>query len=112
MKTLNVSVCCYHRKGEPETEKQGVLLQNDDEAKLVDVTTLATVDIADCVIREMPNQGCFGLPHSFSPELRKAVKDSRRLTRIDPEELRHISTREVDDNEEKVLHMPHRPANR
>lgn len=95
MKTLNVSVCCYAQKNEPKTERQGVLFQNGDEAKLVDVTTLATVDINACLVREMPNQGCFSLLHSFSPELRKAVKDSRRLTRVDPvaEETRQMPRR-------------------
>lgn len=83
MKTLNVSVCCYHHNDEdPSAEKQGVLLRNEETGVLIDVTTLEKVNIDECTVREMPNQGCFSLLHSFSPELRKAVKDSRRLSRV------------------------------
>jgi len=85
MKTLTVTVCCY-RNG-PDAEKRGILLRNAENATLIDVGSLETIEIdEDTVVRELTEEGCFSLLHSFSPELRKAVKESRRMARVDPDE--------------------------
>lgn len=84
MRTLVSSVCRYSLANQPGQLKLGVLIKDEDAATLIDVKTLKPVDIDSCgELRESPEEGCFRMNHSFSPELRKAVKDSRRLPRAE-----------------------------
>lgn len=77
MKRLTVGICVYKTKDSPE-EKTGVLLDVGGKQRLVSLPHLTPVDSV-AIIAQVPNTPDLQYDFGYTPEARKALKESRRL---------------------------------
>lgn len=77
MKTLQVQMCVYKA---PEGERLGILMDNNETAIIVDFARREIIK-ETVEFKALPGEGSFNYTYGYTPEMRKTIKDSRRLAR-------------------------------
>ncbi len=83
MKTLKVQMCVYKAGG---AERLGVLIHSEgageDTTMIVDFAKREIVN-ETVEFKAIPDEGSFSYNYGYTPEMRKTIKESRRLARVE-----------------------------